>query len=118
MTYDRRLPRVIVQLSSFALFCALRAFLRIKPYKKEERINARIKDFISKSINFKVHNFCTFRLLYARLSATSSFDMSERPASSFELRKSHTFGYLLVDGYLFVVRETVHEIIFVHAIEH
>jgi hypothetical protein len=43
----------------------------------------RINDLISKSINFKVHNFCTFRLLYARLSARSSFDMAERLASSF-----------------------------------
>jgi hypothetical protein len=73
-----------MQLSSSAFFCALTALLRIKPCKKEERINIRIKDFISMSINFKVHNFCTFRLLYARLSARSSFDMAERPASSFE----------------------------------
>jgi hypothetical protein len=38
-----------------------------------------MKYFIS---NFKV-NFYTFILLYARLSARSSFDMAERPSSSF-----------------------------------
>jgi hypothetical protein len=43
----------------------------------------RMKDFISKFINYKVHSFCTFILLYARLSARSSFDMAERPTSSF-----------------------------------
>jgi hypothetical protein len=35
MTSDRRLLRAIVQLSSSAFFCALRALLRIKPYKNE-----------------------------------------------------------------------------------
>jgi hypothetical protein len=115
MTSDRKLPRAIVQLSYSAFFCAIRALLRIKPYKKEERINTRIKDFIYKSINYKVHNFCTFRLLYARLSARSSFDMAERPASSFGN------PILLAISWqtdLFVVRETVQEIIFVCAIEH
>jgi hypothetical protein len=43
---DRRLPRAIWQLSSSAIFCALKALLRIKPYKKEgrQRISTRIKD--------------------------------------------------------------------------
>jgi hypothetical protein len=38
MTSDQRLPRAIMQLSSSAFFCALKALLRIKPCKKEERI--------------------------------------------------------------------------------
>jgi hypothetical protein len=82
MTSDQRLLRAIVQLSSSAFFCALRALLRIKPCKNKQRISVRIKDFISKSISFKVH-FYTFRLLYARLSARSAFVMAQRPASSF-----------------------------------
>jgi hypothetical protein len=72
-----------VQLLSSAFFCALRALLRIKPYKKKERIRMRMKELIFKTINFKVQIFCTFILLYARLSGRSSFDMAERPALSF-----------------------------------
>jgi mevalonate pyrophosphate decarboxylase len=34
ITSDRRFPRAIWQLSSSAFFCALKALLRIKPYKK------------------------------------------------------------------------------------
>jgi hypothetical protein len=43
----------------------------------------RIKDFIPDFISFKIHNFCTFRLLFARLSARLAFVMAQRPASSF-----------------------------------
>jgi hypothetical protein len=78
ITSDRRLPRAITQILSLAFFCVLKAFLRIKPCKKE-RISMRIQD---KIIYFQVHHFCTFRLLYARLSVRSFFDMVERPASS------------------------------------
>jgi hypothetical protein len=35
ITSVRRLLRAIVQLSSSAFFCALKALLSIKPYKKE-----------------------------------------------------------------------------------
>jgi hypothetical protein len=35
ITFVRRLLRAIVQLSSSAFFCALKALLSIKPYKKE-----------------------------------------------------------------------------------
>ena len=38
--------------------------------------------------------------------------------ASFELRKSHSFGHLPADRYLFVVREAVQEIIFVRVVEH
>jgi hypothetical protein len=38
ITSERRLLRAIVQLSSLVLFCALKALLRIKPYKGKERI--------------------------------------------------------------------------------
>jgi hypothetical protein len=83
ITSNRRLLRAIVQLSSSAFFCALRALLRIKPCKKKERISTKMKNFVSKSINYKVLSLCTFILFYARLSGRSSFDMAERPASSF-----------------------------------
>jgi hypothetical protein len=69
-----------VHLSSSAFFCALKALLRIKPYKKKKELSMTMKYFIS---NFKVNNFYIFILLFARLSARSSFDMAERPSSSF-----------------------------------
>jgi hypothetical protein len=52
--------------------------LSIKPYMKRISIKNN-----SKFINFQIYNFCTFRLLYARLSARSSFVIAQRPASSF-----------------------------------
>jgi hypothetical protein len=65
ITSERRLLRAIVQLSSSAFFCALKALLRIKSYKKKKELSMTMKYFIS---NFKVNSFCTFILLYARLS--------------------------------------------------
>jgi hypothetical protein len=38
ITSDRRLLSAMVQLSSSAFFCALKALLRIKPCKEDERI--------------------------------------------------------------------------------
>jgi hypothetical protein len=70
----------IVQPSSSALFYALKALLRIKPCKEEERIK---RDKQNTSFPYFKVNYHNFILLYARLSARSSFDKTEWPSSSF-----------------------------------
>jgi hypothetical protein len=64
---------------------------------------------------FKV-NFYIFMLLYARLSASSSFEKNLKVV--FQLRESNAFTYLLANGYFFVIRETVQKIFFITTIEH
>jgi hypothetical protein len=75
-----------------------------------------MKDFIFKTINLKIHQLLYLHTVVCE--AIRKVILRHSGEASFEFRKSHTFGHLLADGYLFVVRETVQEIIFVRAIEH
>jgi hypothetical protein len=54
--------------------------LRHKPCKKKKELSITMKYFI---FNFKVNNFYTFILLYARLSARSSFRKGNVPLGHF-----------------------------------
>jgi hypothetical protein len=80
ITSERRLFRAIVHPSSSIFFCALRALLRIKPCKRSIILS------ISKGkkifFKYKKFDFHTFILLYAKLSANSSFDSTESPSSN------------------------------------
>src|SRR5688572_2607024 len=95
----------IWQLSSSAFFCALKALLRIKPYKKRRVTKDQHKNKRHKNNLLISPYLLSLQTIVSKAVCEVIFRHSRK--ANFKLRKSYVFCHLPTNRYFLVVREAV-----------